>query len=614
MIGTRIPSMKNTIREKYINENYNNQGLKSTSELVDNGNLKEIYVEDLPNTVIEGAACSSYRKTNGKLYFAYTDNNSHTIINGSTGSGKTCGFVDNNIYFLSTKKNKANLFITDPKGELLSKHAKRLEKAGYNIYLLNFIDSCHSNSWNMLSEIYDLNQKQNNLTLQIKHHSDLSDLSNYAYGTQTVNFNVLKGFWSYENFAFDSESEAKKYVSSLQTSLKNEISDMIAQISLSLIPEEMLAKNDPSWMMGARTILESLIYLLLEDSVYDGSELTRSCFNLSTISDYYNIIRQQCINTGSNSISPLLQSKVLNHKSINDTSIKGLITYFENAPTTSRSYLGCFDNAMRKFLNAKYYTLCSETTIDVDDDKKPFAIFISTRDYEKSDYQIAALFIEYIYRKMVEKAANNPAELRETHFILDEFANIPAITSFDSKISTSRSRNIWFNMIVQSYAQIDMKYGCENATNINDNVNQHYFLGSTNYSTIQRFSKECGNVVMPSLDNVLNLTSNSTIELPIVPINKLQNIKAGDYYGRIKSLPVIYGHFEQSYLCPELETNNTTTPIELGFRSNLYDDSKYVYHYLHSNKTMQQYAKENIESKEEAFVNIASLMEKLNNA
>ena len=54
------------------------------------------------------------------------------------------------------------------------------------------------------------------------------------------------------------------------------------------------------------------------------------------------------------------------------------------------------------------------------------ALFLITRDYEKTDFLVAGLFVDWLYRKAVE-AHEKKLTKRELHFILDEFGNIPAI-------------------------------------------------------------------------------------------------------------------------------------------------------------------------------------------
>ena len=49
----------------------------------------------------------------------------HALIVGTTGSGKTTGFVDQNIAILGRSKGKPSMIIADPKKELYEKHCTR---------------------------------------------------------------------------------------------------------------------------------------------------------------------------------------------------------------------------------------------------------------------------------------------------------------------------------------------------------------------------------------------------------------------------------------------------------------------------------------------------------
>lgn len=591
MSAINIPSLKREVSERYINKYCESKKLLNYSEFIQAGYAKEISNDDLSKTDIVGNAIASYRKDDGKLYFSYIDDNNHVILNGGTGSGKTTGFIENNIYFLSEKKNKANLFITDPKGELFSKHAKRLRKNGYRIHILNFCDINHSDSWNPLVELYELWQKQDRLGTSMVYHSSTDDLlsENIKIQGDLKEFNSTGGFWTVEDLAFPTEESAERYVIDEQARLRSDASEIIVQISHDLIPDKLQSKIDSSWMMGAQQILQGLIYCLLEDSTYDGSGLGKDNFNIKTLSEYYRKIRNQVIDTKRNIMTSMLDTTVLNHKSLFDDSIANMQAYFENCMNTARSYLGCFENAMCKYFNIKSYTLFNQTTIDVKSDDVPYAVFLSTRDYEESDYHIAAIFIDYVYRLMVTTADLGDCIKRETHFVLDEFANIPPLMSFGSKISTSRSRNIWFNMVIQSYSQLSSKYDADTATNINDNSYEHIFLGSPNFETKQRFSRECGKMSVPALSSVLDPDDNKVVEMPVVPISDLDNIQPGYAYIRIKNNPILYSRFERSYECDEFETSNTTTPEEMGFVSTPYNDEKFRYDYLYSDETMEDY-------------------------
>ena len=70
-----------------------------------------------------------------RLRFYYLPNY-HELYIGTTGSGKTTGCIEPQIRAVSAQKNKANLFISDPKGELFAHNARHLKENGYQLFLL----------------------------------------------------------------------------------------------------------------------------------------------------------------------------------------------------------------------------------------------------------------------------------------------------------------------------------------------------------------------------------------------------------------------------------------------------------------------------------------------
>ncbi len=79
---------------------------------------------------------------------------SHSLIIGSTGSGKTQSIVLPQVESLA--KHGESMIVTDPKGEIYEKTANMLRNRGYNVILLNFRDPQKGNSWNPLSLPYQL--------------------------------------------------------------------------------------------------------------------------------------------------------------------------------------------------------------------------------------------------------------------------------------------------------------------------------------------------------------------------------------------------------------------------------------------------------------------------
>lgn len=79
---------------------------------------------------------------------------SHTLIIGATGSGKTYCVVNPLVNILAKKGE--SMIITDPKAEIYENNANFLRAKGYKIVLLNFRNPQKGNMWNPLSLPYKL--------------------------------------------------------------------------------------------------------------------------------------------------------------------------------------------------------------------------------------------------------------------------------------------------------------------------------------------------------------------------------------------------------------------------------------------------------------------------
>lgn len=568
----KYKSLAMEVEQAYINKYNENKkiiGYKDVSQ-----KTKVIAYDELPNVEVEGYPYLSLRDAEGKLQFGFMPN-SHEICVGTTGSGKTTGCLEPRLRAVSSKKNKPCLFLTDPKGELFERNAMHLKNNGYKVYLVNFKDALHSHCWNPLTEIYDTWMTQ----------TEYMDGPTYKQGR-----------WYVNDEEFETEQKATSYIEILISGVLSKTEDLINQLVNAVIPDDMVAKHDPSWMLGAKEIFKGLIYCMLEDALDERSGFTRDNMNFMTIQYYYNIIRGEIIGgLLGGGMRQLLSTVKLAHKTSECESIKHMKAYFENAPTTSRSYLGIFENALQKWFTSKIYSICNGNDIYIDDyEAEPFAIFLITRDYEKSDFTIAGLFIDWAYRTMVNMAEASGGTLcREMYFMLDEFGNVPAINDFENKIATSRSRNIWFHMFVQSYSQLKNVYdtnGDSVSQIIKDNCNAFSFLGSQNYETKSTFAKECGKQTVRSIRTCLEPGVVNTQEVPILTVDCLENINSGEMYLNRAGYPIIKTRFERSYMCEEFLKDKITSAKDFGIETEPFTSEKYYYDYLRSKFSMDKYA------------------------
>ena len=103
---------------------------------------------------------------------AYVDNGeSHTLVIGATGSGKTQGIINPTVQMLI--KARESMIISDPKGEIYEDNSGIMRELGYQIIILNFRDPQKGNCWNPYHLPYKY-QKEGNFD---KANELLNDLS-----------------------------------------------------------------------------------------------------------------------------------------------------------------------------------------------------------------------------------------------------------------------------------------------------------------------------------------------------------------------------------------------------------------------------------------------------
>ncbi len=128
---------------------------------------------------------------------------------------------------------------------------------------------------------------------------------------------------------------------------------------------------------------------------------------------------------------------------------------------------------------------------------------------------------------------------------------------FETTISACAGRNIFFILVMQSYAQLNSVYGDSVAAIIRDNLNMHVFFGSNNSQTLDEFSKECGLITRISPVSALNGKSPEMdcyqIEtIPLVPKSDLLHFSPGEcIITEANCGYVLFSKLERYYLCKE---------------------------------------------------------------
>jgi type IV secretion system protein VirD4 len=412
----------------------------------------------------------------------------HTMIIGTTGSGKTQTYINPSIRILSQIATKPCLVITDPKGEVYRDNALQLKAAGYRIEVLDLRNPYASNRWNPMDNAFVQFHRALNIQKEVKiHRGDspkdyrlklASDIK--EYGGEWYEFN--RSAYSFkEQLRGDLESKAQE--------LKDAAENELREIAASIVPIE--SKTDSSWERGAQDFIYGIMLAMLEDSTDPELGMTREKFN------FYNManIATYRDNDPDNPFGTLRKYCAHRSKFSKVTSLTA--TAINNAPNTTRSYMGVLMSRISIFQDAGicYATSFSDMSFD-DFIDQPTAFFIKVPDEKESRHCIATMCVSQLYKKLVEKASETESLKlkRNVYFMLDEFANLPKIEKMDSMVTVGRSRGLFFSLVIQSYSQLDNKYGKEAAETIRSNCNIQIFIGTEDQKTREEFSKMCGDI------------------------------------------------------------------------------------------------------------------------
>jgi len=168
----------------------------------------------------------------------------------------------------------------------------------------------------------------------------------------------------------------------------------------------------------------------------------------------------------------------------------------EVCDTTRGCIMSVFDQALRPFFSQDNLIdmLCAnDLDMSLFGEEKT-AVFLIIPDENTLYHRLITVFVKQCYiRSLLLKRKKQPTKslLRRVNFLLDEFSSLPPINDFPAMITASRSRNIRFNLIVQSINQLRYRYG-GHAETINGNCENLVFLHSREITLLEELVKSAG--------------------------------------------------------------------------------------------------------------------------
>ncbi|QVK19740.1 type IV secretory system conjugative DNA transfer family protein (plasmid) [Mycoplasmatota bacterium] len=136
----------------------------------------------------------------------------HTIVIGTTGSGKTRRLVIPSIEVLANARE--SMILTDPKGELYSIMGGFLKEKGFEVILLDFRDTNRGNQWNILELVNEYMDNVNKYTYQ---KSAIDFINNLLNKYSKENKPVLEILKIAEEFANNQIEELQDIIYSSET-------------------------------------------------------------------------------------------------------------------------------------------------------------------------------------------------------------------------------------------------------------------------------------------------------------------------------------------------------------------------------------------------------------
>ena len=473
-------------------------------------------------------------KNNMKITF---NSPCHGLIIGSTGSGKTTTFINPMIQLLGASGAGSSMIMTDPKGELFALHSKFLKERGYDVKVLDLRDAYHSYRWNPLEPLWDAYQEYLGAErAAYQHENENVEESGFTLTAKPEEYGNV--WFEFKGKAYNDMDRLVNEVKIFRTQTFDEMYEDMNDLVSVLVPVQN--QNDPMWEKGARSITMGVLLAMLEDSENPELGMTKEKFNLFNASkilqnsnDEYRELREYFAGRDPLSKAVAVSKQVL------------------DAPDKTRSsYMSVLLEKLSIFNDTGICALTSSSDFKTSDlAERPTALFVKIPDEKDTRHGLASIFLTNVYKSLI-KVASSYEDLslpRNVYYILDEFGNMPKIEKFDKMITVGRSRKIWFNMVVQSYVQLNNVYGDTVADIVKGNCGIKMFIGSNDMGTCKEYSELCGNVTVLTKSTSGNKkggdinVSESMQTRPLIYPSELQ--KLNNKFSSGNSLVVTFGNY-----------------------------------------------------------------------
>lgn len=433
--------------------------------------------ENLPT--IQGTVIGCRGKTNTTALVDTGD--VHTLMIGAAGVGKTAYFLYPNIEFCCA--SGMSFLSSDTKGDVARNYGEIAQKYyGYNVSVLDLRNPTRSDENNILHLV----NKYMDIYLADKSNlSAKAKAEKYAKITAKTIINIGGDSTSYGQNAYFYDS-AEGVLS-----------------SIILLLAEFGEKNERHIVSVFKLIQE-----LIEKSAPKNSK------------DKYAMYFAKLMDRlPSDHKAKWLAGAALN------TADQAMLSVMSTALSRLNSFL---DSELEQML-------CFGTAIDAEKFcSEKSAIFIILPEEDNSKYFMVSLLVQQLYREILVIADEKGGTLdNRVMFYLDEMGTFPKIEGIEAMFSAGRSRKISIVAIIQSFAQLEQKYGKEGMEIITDNTQLTVFGGfAPNSQSAEVLSKALGEQTIQSGSISTGKEKSQSLQMigrPLMTVDELKSMPKGQF-------------------------------------------------------------------------------------
>ncbi len=468
----------------------------------------------------------------GEIYVDGGDN--HSIIVGTTNSGKGY-FIINTLISLCVMAGE-NIVVNDVKKELYRNHYQFLKDNGYEIYTIDFIEPKTSSYYN---PILSITKKYRSAYIEFK-----EALQNYKQEIINILENLIDflsknskevnhGGKKVENQDVKKIEKNIEQIEILFSMLPNPNFSLVAMeivdIARNISMDKETQTNDGTWIASAGSVIEGILFLLLEDFVIKNGEkifLSEEEINFDALKLVFSYANKFNLK-GKNRLAEFVKE----NRTLKNDSYDRIISNLDSSANVSKSVLFVLGNIVKKlFMSQDIINMMSYSDIDFFNmDSKKTAIFIVVHDEKSTYYSLTTIIFKQIYETMYAKARNNfkngltpvPRLLIPLNFIWDEFANGSKFEEITNALASSRAIKTRFYLVIQDYGQLEYLYK-DKASTIKSNVMHTVFLLAGDNKTNKDLSE------ISDKEIVYNEVTKKYEEKLLFSISRLRKLKFGE--------------------------------------------------------------------------------------